>query len=58
MKCSAKDQRGIALSFTFDLCSADFGSFLSSKLCQPMHLRWPTLISGAQRSAHCRHSTL
>ena len=21
-------------------------------------LRWPTLISVAQRSAHCRHSTL
>ena len=23
-----------------------------------MDLRWPTLISVAQRSAHCRHSTL
>ena len=24
----------------------------------PEHLRWPTLISVAQRSAHCRHSAL
>ena len=23
-----------------------------------LELRWPTLISVAQRSAHCRHSTL
>ena len=22
------------------------------------HLRWPTLVSVAQRSAHCRHSAL
>ena len=38
-----------------DLCCLQIQlfSFLVFK-----ELRWPTLISVAQRSAHCRHSTL
>ena len=44
-----------------DLLNMDnyfFDSMVDHIYPSELQLRWPTLISVAQRSAHCRHSTL
>ena len=47
-----------ALVLYRNICRLEESSIQKQLARRQLALRWPTLISVAQRSAHCRHSTL